>query len=312
MLSSGGNNFKCSFCKVCNGKTCIAQLPGMGGVRNNENFILNCSDWETVRKKNLKRIKKFLDLPPEFRIPSISIAPMTGAVENIGFERESDFYDAIIQAVHKVGVGLCIGDGCPDEKLKFGIEALQKIKADSPGAKTSVFIKPYSNERILERFEWARDCVKIAGIDIDSYNIVTMRNKVQLEKKSAGQLLEIKKRIRIPFAIKGIFTKDDVRLVREVMPDIAYISNHGGRIETRKGSTANFLAKYGDEIKKYCGELWVDGGIRSPKNVATAQALGADCVLVGRPFASALCHGGAEELCEKVLELSLLKYGFDH
>ena len=304
------NNFKCNFCKTCNGKGCIAQLPGMGGVKNNQNFILNCSDWEIVRNKNIKKIQKFLGLPPEFRIPSISIAPMTGAVENIGFGRETDFYDQIIQAMHEVGVGLCIGDGYPDEKLKFGIEALKKIKAESPDSQTSVFIKPYANKKIFERFDWAKDCVKIAGIDIDSYNIVTMRNLVKLEKKSAAQLLEIKKNIKIPFAIKGIFTKDDIKLVKEVMPDIAYISNHGGRVETRNGSTAEFLAKYGSEIKKYCGELWIDGGIRSPRDVATAMALGANCVLVGRPFATALCHGGADELCGKVLELSLLKYGF--
>lgn len=305
----GENNFKCNFCKVCNGKGCIGQLPGMGGVRKNENFILNCSDWEIVRKRNIEKVKKFLELPPEFRIPSISIAPMTGAVENIGFAHESDFYNQIIQAMHKVGVGLCIGDGYPDEKLKFGIEALKKVKSEAPDARTSVFIKPYSNEKIIERFEWAKDCVKITGIDIDSYNILTMRNLVSLEKKSVSQLIEIKNHIKMPFAIKGVFTKEDIKLVKEVMPDIVYISNHGGRIDTRKGSTAEFLAKYGEKLKKYCGELWIDGGIRSPNDVATAMALGANCVLVGRPFATALCQGGGEALCKKVLELSLLQYG---
>lgn len=303
-----GNSFKCNFCKVCNGKGCVGQLPGMGGVNGNENFMLNCAAWEIVRNQNIEKIKKFLERDAEDRIPSISIAPMTGAVENIGFARESDFYDAIIQAMHRVGVGLCIGDGYPDEKLKFGIEALRKIKVESPEARTSVFIKPYSNSKIIERFGWASDCVKVAGIDIDAYNIVTMRNLVNLEKKSSSQLIEIKNHVKIPFAIKGIFSESDIELVKEVKPDIAYISNHGGRIETRRGSTAEFFAKYGSEIKKYCGELWVDGGIRSPLDVATAMALGADCVLVGRPFATSLCHGGADELCKKVLELSLLKF----
>ena len=303
------NNFKCKFCKICNGKGCVSQLPGMGGVRENENFILNCSDWELVRKRNISKIEKFLSLPPEFRIPSISIAPMTGAVENIGFARESDFYGQIIQAMHRVGVGLSIGDGYPDEKLKFGIEALEQIKKEAPDASTSVFIKPYSNEKIIERFEWAKDCVKVTGIDIDSYNILTMRNLVSLEKKSASQLIEIKNHVDMPFAIKGVFTKEDISLVQQVMPDIVYISNHGGRIDTRRGSTAQFLEEYGETLKNYCGELWVDGGIRSAKDVATALALGADCVLIGRPFASALCQGGADALCKKVLELSLLQYG---
>ena len=303
------NNFKCNFCKVCNGRGCVGQLPGMGGVRENENFILNCAGWEKVRKNNIERINDFLGREPEFRVPQISIAPMTGAVENIGFSREGDFYDAIIQAMHRVGVGLCIGDGYPDEKLKFGIAALERIKVESPEARTSVFIKPYSNEKIFQRFDWARGCVKVAGIDIDSYNILTMRNLVKLEKKTASQLLEIKKYVQVPFAIKGIFTMEDIELVKEVMPDIAYISNHGGRIDTKRGSTAEFFEAYASLLKNYCGELWVDGGIRTPRDVATAMSLGADCVLLGRPFASALCHGGADELCRRVLELSLLKYG---
>lgn len=282
----------------------------MGGVRNNENFILNCSDWDKVREKYSSKINEFLQQEVELRIPSISIAPMTGACENIGFAREGDFYDAIIQAMHKVGVGLCIGDGYPDEKLKFGIEALKKIKAEDLDTRTSVFIKPYSNERICERFDWAKAYVNVCGIDIDSYNIVTMRNLVKLEKKTAGQLREIKNYIKIPFAIKGIFTKEDIELVKELKPEIVYISNHGGRVDTRRGSTADFLAENAEELKKYCDQLWVDGGIRTSRDVAAAMALGADCVLVGRPFASALCHGGSDELCGKVLEMSLLKYGY--
>ncbi len=282
----------------------------MGGVKNNENFILNCLAWEKVRKSHIDTVRKFLDKQPEERIPNLSIAPMTGAVENLGFESESYYYSDIINAVHRVGVGLCIGDGYPDEKLKFGIAALEEIHSQNPEAETSVFVKPYSNERILERFEWASKCTNVAGIDIDSYNIVTMRNKVNLEKKTASQLLEIKKSLKVPFAIKGIFSEEDIELLKEVRPDIAYISNHGGRIETRKGSTAEFLADYGNEIRKYCEKIWVDGGIRTPKDVATAMALGADCVLIGRPFATALCHGGADELCKKVLQLSLIKAAF--
>ncbi|MDY2843126.1 MAG: alpha-hydroxy-acid oxidizing protein [Treponema sp.] len=305
---STGNNFKCKFCKICNGRGCTGELPGMGGVRKNENFILNCLGWEKLRRENpevQKKIENLLEKNPEERIPNISIAPMTGAVENIGFPDEESYYSEIIQAVHKVGIGLSIGDGFPDEKLKFGIAALKKIKNET---QTSVFIKPYSNWKILERLEWASGCAKIAGIDIDSYNILTMRNKVQLEKKSAVQLKEIKSTIKIPFAIKGIFTESDIELVKEVKPDIAYISNHGGRIETRKGSTAEFLLENGKEIRNSCGEIWVDGGVRNSLDVATAMALGASCVLAGRPFATALCKGGAEEMCRKALELSLLAY----
>ncbi|MBR4374422.1 MAG: alpha-hydroxy-acid oxidizing protein [Treponema sp.] len=279
----------------------------MGGVRDNENFILNVSDWEKVRREYSEKIDEFLDQPVEFRIPHIAIAPITGAIENIGFADERNYYAEIVAASKNVGIGLCIGDGYPDEKLKFGIEAIRGVESTA-----AVFIKPYENHRIIERIGWSSEIASIIGIDIDSYNILTMRNMVNLEKKSAEQLMEIQDfvhdKLGLPFAIKGIFTEDDIKLVEQVQPDIAYISNHGGRIDTRTGSTAEFLAHHADELKPNCHSVWVDGGIRSPLDIATAHALGADRVLIGRPFVTALCRGGESALCGKVLELALIQY----
>lgn len=286
----------------------------MGGIRNNENFILNVQGWEKVRRNHQDKIQNFLNRPAEFRIPRIAIAPMTGAVENMGFSDEGDYYANMMAASSSSGVGLCIGDGFPDEKIKFGIKSVEILKnrPDIFPKEAAVFIKPYSNKKIIERIRWSSEIASIIGIDIDSYNILTMRNLVNLEKKSAKQLIELQEFVHqelgVPFAIKGIFTKEDIELVKKVRPDIAYISNHGGRIDTEKGSTAEFLAKFADEIKNHCDCLWVDGGVRSPLDVATAHALGADCVLIGRPFVSALCKGGESGLCKKILELSLIKY----
>ena len=292
---------------MCNGQACRSELPGMGGVRNNENFILNVSDWERIRKENSEKIDDFLNQPPEFRIPRIAIAPITGAVENIGYNDERIYYGHIVAASKNVGIGLCIGDGYPDDKLKFGIEAIEGVKSTA-----SVFIKPYSNEKIIERINWSAKIANLIGIDIDSYNILTMRNLVNLEKKTAEHLIEIRdyahKVLNVPFAIKGIFTDEDLKLVDEVKPDVAYISNHGGRIDTRRGSTAEFLAMHAKEVKNNCGRVWVDGGIRTPLDIATAHALGADRVLIGRPFVTALCKDGERGLCGKVLELALIQY----
>ena len=40
--------FRCHNCKVCLGTGCLNELPGMGGLNNNENFRLNCSSWERL------------------------------------------------------------------------------------------------------------------------------------------------------------------------------------------------------------------------------------------------------------------------
>lgn len=281
----------------------------MGGVRGNENFRLNVAGWAAARGRHIDSITKFLSRPAEFRVPRIMLAPMTGAVENIGWGDEESFYLHMVRAAKAAGIGLTIGDGTPDEKLRFGIRAVREAEA-----KASVFIKPYPDERIRERVEWAAEIADGIGIDIDSYNIATMRNLVHLEKKTAPQLKELRRlassRLGVPFAIKGIFNDEDVELVREVRPDVAYISNHGGRVETRTGSTAEFLEARARDLRGSCGEVWVDGGIRTPLDVATAMALGADRVLVGRPLATALCQGGESAMCRKALELSLVHRSF--
>lgn len=234
-----------------------------------------------------------------FLLPPVRLAPITGGVENVGYSEERSFYFDLIFAAAAAGVPLSIGDGCPDEKLQDGIDAVAAAARAFPGKKAAVFIKPYPNDRILERMEWSSGIAECIGVDIDSYNIVTMRNKVQLEKKTTSLLRELKTAAAVPFAVKGVFTPEDIAVMEELKPDIIVVSNHGGRIETRRGSTAGFLMEYGRRLASVCGELWVDGGIRCRDDVRIAGMLGASQVMVGRPFISALCRGGIKEVIQE-------------
>lgn len=279
---------KCHFCDMCDGHGCLGELPGMGGVYDNGNFIANREGWEAHALR---------DEGTSIPLPAIRLAPITGAVQNVGYREERAFYHDLIEAAVRADIRLSIGDGCPDEKILFGIEALSRA-----GKKGAVFIKPYPDERIHERIEWARPVSEIVGIDIDSYAIVTMRNLVNLEEKNAASLIALKKKAGVPFAIKGVFKKEDIELVREVKPDIVVISNHGGRVETRKGHTVGFLAEYGKELSSHAGEIWIDGGVRTRKDLETAARYGVKEVMIGRPFISALLRHGLEGICLRMNE----------
>ena len=290
-------DYKCHFCTKCEGFGCKGEMPGMGGPAESANFIENVAGWKRL-------VARFLDNPTEgqddkmtspdggHNLPAIRLAPMTGAVENVGYHDERSFYFDLIIAACSAGINLSIGDGCPDEKLLFGIEAIKAAIHFFPQARAAVFIKPYENRRILERMEWSQEVAEIYGVDIDSYNIVTMRNKVNLEKKTSSQLRELKAATSLPFAIKGVFTEEDLKLVAELKPDIVVVSNHGGRIETRRGSTADFLLEHGATLRSNCGQLWVDSGIRTCRDLLVAAKLGASQVMVGRPVVTALCQDG--------------------
>lgn len=277
-------SFKCHFCTECVGRGCISELPGMGGIRNNINFQLNCSDWDIYPRGEYDAEKLENQALPEIRL-----APITGGVENIGYFDEKQLYFDMIDAAVRAGINISIGDGCPDEKILGGIAAVKRQQEKNSDIKAAVFIKPYQNERIFERIEWSRDIASMVGVDIDSYNIVTMRNLVKLEKKNASQLLEIKKSLKVPFIVKGVFTHEDIELVKQVKPDVIAISNHGGRVENRTGSTVDFLAEHGKELKSCCGEIWIDGGIRKTRDLKVASYFGAKEVMIARPLISALC-----------------------
>ena len=270
---------KCHRCAECNGLGCPGMLPGLGGVYDGKNFQMNYKAWKELYAKacnegHEEEIKKI-----KITSQTLRCGPVTGAQENIGYFKEEDFYFPYLENVFKAGMGRCVGDGCPDEKLKFGVEAVKKLQT-----KAAFFLKPYPQEKLFERVEWVKPYAEFIGIDIDSYNIVTMRNLVNLERKTSAQLEEFRRYTKLPFVIKGVFTLADIELVSEVRPEVVYIANHGGRVETETGSSGEFLAEHAEELNKYCKEIWVDGGVRCKQDVQTALYYGADKVIVARPF----------------------------
>ena len=309
MNEAACGDLKCHRCAVCDGYGCPGMLPGLGGVFEGKNFQLNCEGWKKlfeaeVAKDNAaaEKIRKIIVKPEQLRC-----GPVTGAVENIGYANEADFYLPYLMNAAQAGLGLCVGDGCPDEKLKFGVAAVKKliespvVSTDSTTVRAAFFLKPYPQEKLFERIEWVRPYASHIGIDIDSYNIVTMRNLVHLERKTAAQLEEFREHTKLPFVIKGVFTQEDLELVREVRPEVVYISNHGGRVETRIGSTAQFLADNAAELKKYCKEIWVDGGIRTREDIQTALYFGADQIIMARPLIRATFDNHYEETVKEFI-----------
>ena len=289
---------KCNRCLECDGFGCPNMLPGLGGVFDGKNFQLNYEAWRNLKENaknngDFEKIKN-INVTPE----KIGCGPVTGSVENIGYENEEDFYRPYVQNADNAGFNICIGDGCPDEKLKFGIEAVKSLPSKN---KAAFFLKPYPDEKLHERIKWVKPYAKYIGIDIDSYNIATMRNLVHLERKSAEKLKKIREFSEIPFVIKGVFTEEDIELVKEVKPDVVYISNHGGRVETRIGSTGDFLATHAKQLKEYCNEIWVDGGIRTKEDIQTALFYGADKVILARPLVIATFDENYEEQIKKLL-----------
>jgi 4-hydroxymandelate oxidase len=95
----------------------------------------------------------------------------------------------------------------------------------------------------------------------------------------------------LPIVLKGILTGADARLAVEHGVDGLVVSNHGARQLDRVAAPIDVL----DEIIAAVDgrtEVWVDGGVRRGLDIATAVALGARGVMIGRPILWALATDG--------------------
>ena len=104
-----------------------------------------------------------------------------------------------------------------------------------------------------------------------------------------------------PLLVKGVLHPDDARVAVDLGADGVIVSNHGGRQLDGAASTAEALpgvvAAVGDRAT-----VLVDGGIRRGGDALIALALGADAVLVGRPYLYGLAWKGRAGV-ERVLEI---------
>jgi lactate 2-monooxygenase len=106
----------------------------------------------------------------------------------------------------------------------------------------------------------------------------------------------------LPILVKGVVTADDAELAFQHGVDGIVVSNHGGRQVDGAVAALDALVEIRDAFPD--AVVLMDGGIRSAADVLKAMALGADAVLLGRPYAYALAVGGqrgVEELIQNLM-----------
>ena len=109
-------------------------------------------------------------------------------------------------------------------------------------------------------------------------------------------------RTSLPLLVKGVLTAEDAELALQHGVDGVIVSNHGGRQVDGAVAALDALVEVRDALPD--AVLLMDGGIRTAADVLKAVALGADAVLLGRPYAYALAVGGArgvEELIQNLM-----------
>lgn len=97
---------------------------------------------------------------------------------------------------------------------------------------------------------------------------------------------------RLPVLIKGVLAPEDAALAIEHGVSGIVVSNHGGRNLDTVPATLEALPAVARAVAGRV-PLLMDGGIRRGTDIVKALALGADAVMIGRPYVWGLAADGA-------------------
>jgi lactate 2-monooxygenase len=101
----------------------------------------------------------------------------------------------------------------------------------------------------------------------------------------------LRERTELPVLLKGILHPDDARRALDAGVEGIVVSNHGGRQVDGAIASLDALSEIAPVIDGRA-KLLLDSGVRGGADVFKALALGADAVLIGRPYLYGLALAG--------------------
>jgi isopentenyl diphosphate isomerase/L-lactate dehydrogenase-like FMN-dependent dehydrogenase len=268
----------------------------MGGKGSGSSFIEN--------RKSLEKVKINMRVIHNVSNPDISIelfgkkidapifaAPITGTTLNMGGQiSEREYIEPVVKGCIESGVYAMVGDTAVDAFLLENLSVLKEYSGQG-----IVFIKPWENDDIINKIKLAEESNAIAvGVDIDACGLVTLSmHGKKVVPKTIEDLKLLKNSTKLPFIVKGIMTVEDALMAVEAGVDAIVISNHGGRVLDCTPGVCEVLPDIAKSVK---GKITIlaDGGVRNGVDVLKMIGLGADAVLIGRPFVTASFGGQTE------------------
>lgn len=296
----------CKACSECNGRACRNQMPGPGSKGIGDTAIRNYDKWKEIRinmdtiAENKPVDTSFELFGRKFKYPFF--AGPVGAVQLHYGDCLDDvaYNDILVSACAENGIAAFTGDGTDANVMIAATKAIKK--ANGAGIPT---VKPWNIDTIREKMELVHDSGAFAvAMDVDAAGLPFLKNlDPPAGSKTVAELREIIQLSGAPFIVKGIMTVKGALKAKEAGASAIIVSNHGGRVLDQCPATAEVL---GDIVKALDGsgiKILVDGGIRSGTDIFKALALGADGVVIARPFVMAVYggeHDGVRSYIEKI------------
>lgn len=290
------NLTKCYSCDICDGRACKNLIPGPGSKGSGEGAYKNYIAWNKIELEMDTIVESgAIDTTYKFFGKKFDMPLFAGPIGNLK-DHYSDFYtdkeynDVLVHGCKLAGICAFTGDGINDKLLEDAVHAIKNN--DGIGIPT---IKPWSIEKINSKINASLNAnVLSIAMDVDSIGLPFLISEDGVVNSlSKEKLSEIIKKVNIPFIVKGIMNVKTAKKAIEAGASGIVVSNHGGRVLDSTPSTCSVLKEISDYCKGKCTVL-VDGGIRSGRDIFKALALGAEAVIIARPFVQ-MIYGAKED-----------------
>lgn len=286
----------CKACPVCNGKACGNAVPGPGAKGSGTVAIRNYEAWQKIYL-NMDTIcdNAEVDTSYEFFGEKYALPVFAGPVGAVKLHygdkyTDLEYNDILVPACADAGIAAFTGDGTNPEVFTAAAAAIGKT-----GGKGIPTVKPWDLPTVFAKIDAAKAAgAKVFAMDIDAAGLPFLKGlNPPAGPKTVEQLKQIIDYAGVPFIIKGVMTVKGAEKALEAGAAGIVVSNHGGRVLDGVPATAEVLPAIADAVKGKMTIL-VDGGIRNGVDVCKALALGADAVIMARPYVTALYGGEAE------------------
>ena len=286
----------CKSCPVCNGVACKNTVPGPGAKGIGTGFIRNYQKWQELCV-NMDTICENVPVDTSYNFFGKQVAlPVfaapVGAMQLHYGDKYDDltYNDILVSACAGAGIAAFTGDGTNPAVMEGALHAI--TAAGGLGVPT---VKPWNMETVFAKLDAVRRADPMAvAMDIDAAGLPFLKGLTPpAGSKTVEELRQIIDYAQKPFIIKGVMTVRGALKALEAGASGIVVSNHGGRVQDQCPSTAEVLPAIADAVGGRMTIL-VDGGLRNGTDIFKALAMGADGVLIGRPFVTMVYGGGSE------------------
>lgn len=286
----------CRVCKVCNSAHCgMIPTERAGSAERNYQQLQHVKlIYDTIYEGgDGSEIDTSIDLfGHTFRAP-VMCAPF-GHVKSFNpttrFPDDYTFNLALQEGCRQTGIFAWTPDTLGEEVFTGPLKALKEHGGIGIPA-----IKSWSKEEIQSKIRLCEDAgVMAIGHDIDCIGLpyLSINGNGATYPKSVEQLKDIFSITNVPFILKGVMSVRGALKALDTGAAGIVVSNHAGNTMDQSLATCEVLPA----IKAAVGNkmtILVDGGVRHGEDVYKMLALGADAVMIGRPYLIAAEGGEA-------------------